>query len=103
VAALALSVALGVPALIELPATDWTGYHGTPQALPVSPLLLDANLATPGMLTALPGVGPVLAGRLAAERERMPFIDPDDLARTHGVGPATVERLRPYLRFGPTR
>ncbi len=102
-AAMALSVALAVPALVDLPSTGWTGHHGVPRPLPIAPLILDPNLARAGMLTALPGVGPVLAGRIAAEREKMPFADPDDLLRVHGVGPATVAALRPHLRFGPTR
>ena len=60
-------------------------------------------MATVGELSALPGIGPVLAGRIAAERERMPYADAEDLSRAHGVGPATVGRIRRYLRFGPSR
>jgi len=103
VAAMVLSVALAVPALLDLPSTGWTGHRSVPRPIAIAPLIVDPNLASAGMLTALPGVGPVLAGRIAAERERMPFAGPDDLLRVHGVGPATVAAIRPHLRFGPSR
>jgi competence protein ComEA len=102
-AGLVLAILIGMPALLELPATGWTGHHGTPRPVAITPLVVDVNLASPGLLAALPGVGPVLAERIATERERMPFGDADDLGRTHGIGPATIARLRPHLRFGPTR
>jgi competence protein ComEA len=102
-AGIVLGVLLGLPALLDLPSTGWTGHHGEPRGLPIEPLAIDVNLASEERLSVLPGVGPVLARRLVEERERMPFADADDLLRTHGVGSATVEQLRGYLRFGPTR
>ncbi len=61
---------------------------------------LSVNLVPAESLTALPGVGPVLAGRIVAERERGgPFLDPDDLVRVRGIGPATAARLGPLLDF----
>jgi competence ComEA-like helix-hairpin-helix protein len=67
-----------------------------------APAPLDPNRAGAEALVALPGVGPVLARRIVEERERSgPFRGPDDLLRVRGIGPATLNRLRPYLRFGP--
>lgn len=43
----------------------------------------------------LPGVGLVLAGRIVAAR---PFTDVDDLLNVSGIGEATLEKLRPYVR-----
>lgn len=67
-------------------------------------LVVDPNTAPPGVLLALPRLGPVLVGRIVAERERKPFQSLDDLdARVRGVGPATAAALRPYLSFGTER
>lgn len=43
----------------------------------------------------LPGVGPVLAARIVAAR---PFRSVDDLTNVSGIGPTTLEKLRPYVR-----
>jgi competence protein ComEA len=43
-------------------------------------------------------VGPTLAQRLVAERqEHGTFRDVDDLRRVAGIGPRTLERIKPYL------
>jgi competence protein ComEA len=71
-------------------------------AAPIDMRSIDVNRAAPGILETLPGVGPVLAGRIAAERERGgPFADADDLRRVKGIGPATARALEPYLIFSP--
>ena len=63
-------------------------------------LVVDPNTAPPGVLLALPRLGPVLVGRIVAERDREPFRSLDGFdARVRGVGPATAAALRPYLRF----
>ena len=49
-------------------------------------------------LAELPGVGETLARRIVeVRRERGPFADHEDLRRVRGIGPRTLERLRPYL------
>jgi competence protein ComEA len=49
-------------------------------------------------LEGLPGVGPALAGRILAERERIGgFAQVEDLLAVRGIGPATLERLRPLV------
>lgn len=56
---------------------------------------IDINSAGAKELELLPGIGPALAERIIAERERGgPFKRVDDLVRVNGIGPRTVERLR---------
>ncbi|MBW3543187.1 MAG: helix-hairpin-helix domain-containing protein [Planctomycetes bacterium] len=59
---------------------------------------LDINEATWVEWLQLPGVGEVLARRIVEDRQqRGPFATIDSLSRVRGVGPKTVERLRPWL------
>jgi competence protein ComEA len=62
---------------------------------------LDPNIATAEELTRLPGVGPALAARIIAERDRAPFASLDDLRRVRGVGPALAARLADHLTLPP--
>jgi competence protein ComEA len=58
-------------------------------------LPIDVNLAQPADLEALPGIGPVLAARIVAERNRGgPFATVDELRRVRGIGPKTLGRIR---------
>jgi competence protein ComEA len=60
---------------------------------------LDLNSATEADLDALPGVGPVLAGRILAWREANgAFTAVDQLAEVPGIGERTLERLAPLVR-----
>ena len=46
----------------------------------------------------LPGVGPVLAGRIAAyRRAHGPFAEADHLERVSGIGPKTMAQLAPLV------
>ena len=59
---------------------------------------LDLNTAPWQELVLLPGVGETLAMRIIESRETEgPFVEATDLLRVHGIGPVTLERLRPYL------
>jgi hypothetical protein len=50
----------------------------------------------------LPGIGPALARRLVADRDaRGPFREPGALLRVPGIGPKTLERIRPFLGPAP--
>ncbi|WP_421734225.1 ComEA family DNA-binding protein [Cellulomonas sp.] len=60
--------------------------------------LLDLNGADEAALDALPGIGPVLAGRIVAHREDRPFTSVDELADVAGIGPTLLERLRALVR-----
>ena len=56
------------------------------------------NRAPAQELERLPGIGPSLAARIVAERERNgAFLKADALLRVPGIGPRTLERIRPYL------
>ena len=44
----------------------------------------------------LPGIGPVMAGRIIAHREANgPFTSIDDVENVPGIGPKTLESIRP--------
>ena len=67
-----------------------------PDAPPLGPVNL--NTAGAAELDALPGVGPAIAGRILQWRElNGPFTAVDDLDEVAGIGPATLERLRPLV------
>ncbi|MBT0770819.1 helix-hairpin-helix domain-containing protein [Kineosporia sp. J2-2] len=60
---------------------------------------VDLNSATVGELDALPGVGPVLAGRIVEWRDQNGrFGTVDDLNEVSGIGDTTMEKLRPLVR-----
>jgi competence protein ComEA len=59
---------------------------------------VNVNQADWPELMQLPGVGRTLAERLIAEREeRGAFQSVAELTRVDGIGPRTIERIRPYL------
>lgn len=72
-----------------------------PKGPPAGPL--DINACHPDSLLLLPGVGPVLAGRIAAARAERPFAGPEDLERVKGIGPRTRAKLAPLLLFPAAR
>jgi competence protein ComEA len=60
--------------------------------------LVELNTATADRLQTLPGVGPVLAGRILQWRtEHGQFHSVDDLNSVPGIGAATFARLRPLV------
>lgn len=62
---------------------------------------LDLNRATERELDGLPGIGPVLAGRIVEHRRRHgAFRRIEDLAAVRGIGPRLLERLRDRVRAG---
>ncbi|WP_296667316.1 ComEA family DNA-binding protein [Demequina sp.] len=55
---------------------------------------LDVNAADAARLESLPGVGPVLAARIVADRDANgPFASVEDLGRVSGVGPAILSAI----------
>ncbi len=71
--------------------------EGDGSAAPGAPV--DLNTATVAQLDALPGVGPVLAGRIVAWREENGrFSSVDDLSEVQGIGDVTMAKLRPLVR-----
>ncbi|HEY3392092.1 MAG TPA: helix-hairpin-helix domain-containing protein [Lacipirellulaceae bacterium] len=60
--------------------------------------LVDINSAEWPELAELPEIGEILARRIVESRQqRGAFMDHDDLQRVRGIGPLTLEKLRPYL------
>ena len=58
--------------------------------------LIDLNTATAQELESLPGIGPVMAGRIIAYREANgPFLSMDEVENVPGIGPKTLESIRP--------
>jgi competence protein ComEA len=66
--------------------------------------IVDVNRADWPELAQLPGIGEGLARRIVESRDQDgDFIDHEDLRRVRGIGPKTLEQIRPYLRPMPTR
>ena len=63
---------------------------------------IDVNAASVADFELLPRIGPTLAARIVEERERGGrFGTVDELARVRGIGPRTLERLRPLVVVAP--
>lgn len=63
---------------------------------------VDLNAADWPELAQLPGIGKTLAQRIVESRATHgPFADHNDLRRVRGIGPKTLDSLRPYLRPMP--
>ena len=65
---------------------------------------IEPNTASAAELQLLPRIGPALAEAIVSYRREVAapaFRTPDDLARVRGIGPRTVERIAPLLRFDP--
>jgi Helix-hairpin-helix motif len=78
----------------------WSSRDDRAGTVALPSLLVDANSVPLPVLEALPGLGPVLAGRIVAAREVKPFGSIEDFdRRVYGIGPAKVSALRPFLRF----
>ena len=112
-AALAFAAAPAAPGRLRL-AADTNGCRlerlrgpGAPCGCAATPLALREVLGLPAPLNALAardlesigGLGPLRAAAIAAERERGgAFRSLDELARrVPGIGPKTVDRIRPRL------
>ena len=64
------------------------------------PSPVNVNRAQIKELEQITGVGPVLASRIVASRQRLgPFRGPEDLLRVPGIGPAVLQRIRARVRF----
>jgi competence ComEA-like helix-hairpin-helix protein len=60
---------------------------------------VDVNTAVATELAQLPGLGPTTAARIIEYREAHgPFAAPDSLLDVPGIGPVTLEAIRPHLR-----
>ncbi len=60
--------------------------------------LVDVNHASEQELTRLKGVGPAIAKRIVEFRKNMgSFKAPEDLLQVRGIGPKTLDKMRPQL------
>lgn len=77
------------------------GEEATPQK---EEGLVPIQYAGADELTALPGIGPVMAGRIIEYRKKNgPFQNADDLLNVTGIGPATLKRLLPLITLDDNR
>lgn len=71
--------------------------HAGSACAPAGPINL--NTATVEQLDTLPGVGPVIAGRIIQWRTRHGrFTSVDELREVEGIGPVTWTKLAPLVR-----
>jgi competence protein ComEA len=86
-----------VPALAEQSAAP---SQATPPPAAKAPLqgTVNINTADTTQLTLLPGIGPKAADSIIEYRKSAgDFTSIDDLVKVKGIGPKTMEKLRPYL------
>ena len=72
----------------------------TKSSLSFDNLLVPVNTAPAFELQKLPGIGPKLAERIIAFRQRSGnFATVEQLLEVKGIGPAKLDRLRPYVEL----
>ncbi len=76
-------------------------WIGPPQLLLERGELFQVDINTAGWVEwmQLPDIGEVTARTIIADREsRGPFTSIDDVSRVRGIGPATMKKIRPFLK-----
>lgn len=58
---------------------------------------INVNTASADDLMRLPGVGPITAQAIVTARAASPFRTVEDLDRVRGIGPKTLDKLRPFV------
>jgi|GEM_PF-2885274 len=75
------------------------GGDRSTSALPVQ--RIDLNQADAGHLSLLPRIGPVMAVAIRQDlKANGPFLSVDDVTRVPGIGPKTLELIRPHVTVG---
>lgn len=91
------AIFLGKPDLIAVP----SGAHPQNQTNAVTqnePELLNINAASVEELQTLPNIGEATAQRIIDYRtQHGNFTNVDDLQNVKGIGPKTLEKLRPFI------
>lgn len=92
-----VSLAVNTPPSPDVSPSPASESSGAPSCTPVGPINL--NNATVEQLDTLPGVGPVIAGRIVQWRNRHGrFTSVDELREVEGIGPVTWAKLAPLVR-----
>jgi competence protein ComEA len=94
---LAEVVADGVQVYVARRGENATPAAPAPGATP-SPAMVDVNTADQAALETIPGIGPVKATAILQYREEIGAFDSvEQLLDVTGIGPATLEAIRPYV------
>ena len=90
-------------AAMEAPAFAETRLTAPVEEVRPDPSPVDLNAADAEELTALPGIGEVLAGRIVAYREANgPFSSVEELTNVSGIGTAKLAELEGLVRVEDT-
>lgn len=95
------SVELSVPAAMQtLPPQTTCPEPTTPETVAVT-FPIDINRADAEQLTALPGIGEVLAGRIVAYREENgSFLSTQELQNVEGIGKKRLDAILDLITVG---
>lgn len=89
---------LGEPDLIAVPNTERSQDKTTKLVLSSKPALLNINTASAKELQTLPNIGERMAKRIIDYRtQNGNFASVDALQDVKGIGPKTIEKLRPFI------
>lgn len=94
---LAAVVADGQKVTVPKPGEAVVADPGAPAEAGAPGAKVNLNLATPAQLEELPGVGPVLAERIVAHRQKGRFTSPRQLMEVSGFGPKKYESLKDLI------
>jgi comEA protein len=89
---------LGEPDLIAVPDTERPQDNTTKSFVSNKPVLLNINTASAKELQTLPNIGEQMAKRVIDYRSQHGnFASVDALQDVKGIGPKTIEKLRPFI------
>jgi competence protein ComEA len=87
---------LGVLCLLALPMSMQQVEAKKPQITGK----ININTASPEQLRLLPRVGPKIAMRIVAYRQKSKFKVPHEITKVKGIGRKTFEKMKPYITVG---
>lgn len=93
---------IAVDSLVAKPAADTVRLASQADGSPSADDPINLNTASENTLQTLNGIGPALAERIVEYRNtQRPFQRIDELQRVRGIGPRTLEEIRPRVRVSP--